>query len=131
MSTNKKSVIILCSVILAIVITFVLLSLTGRVKMSDDNTVGNTAGNLNNGGFFCENDGVVFFSNAYDNNTLYSMNPDESQIKKLGSNYVASLNAGGDYIYYYMESGTNGSGLGFMSRTAGIYRSNRNGKHTA
>ena len=132
MSTNKKSVIILCSVILFVLIAFVLLSLfTGRVQMSDDNTVGNTAGNLNNGGLFCENDGVVFFSNAYDNNALYCMNPDESQIKKLGSNYVASINAGGKYIYYYMESGTNGSGLGFMSRTAGIYRSDRNGKRTA
>ncbi|MDE6663928.1 MAG: DUF5050 domain-containing protein [Lachnospiraceae bacterium] len=132
MSTNKKSVIILSSVILVVLVTFVLLSLfTGRVQMSDDNTVGNTAGNLNNGGLFCENDGVVFFSNAYDNNSLYCMNPDESQIQKLNGNYVNSINAGGKYIYYYMESGTNGSGLGFMSRTAGIYRSDRNGKHTA
>ena len=72
--------------------------------MNDAYTVGNTAGNLNNGGLFCESDGKVYFANAYDNNTLYSMNPNETEQTKLGVNSVASINAGGDYLYYYMES---------------------------
>ncbi len=136
MSASKKNTIIICSVLCIVVLCFVLIALfVGKIPMNDENTVGNTAGNLNNGGLFCESDGVVYFSNAYDNNSLYSMNPDESDIKKLGVNSVSYINAGGDYLYYYMESGTNagnsGTGLGYMGRTAGIYRSNKNGKHTS
>lgn len=132
MSTTKKNVLIVTIIIIIIAALFTIATLTGRVSMSDEATVGNTAGNLNNGGLFCESDGTVFFANAYDNNALYCMTPEETELKKLNSNSVASINAGGKYIYYYMESGSsgNGSGLGFMSRTAGIYRSNRNGKHT-
>ena len=132
MSTNKKSIIIVCCIFLIVALLFTILVLTSRIEYNDDATVGNTAGNLNNGGLFCETEDKVFFSNAYDGDTLYCMNPDETEINKIGENKVASINAGGKYIYYYMESGTNGSGsgLGFMNRTAGIYRSDRNGKHT-
>lgn len=113
-----------------VAIIFTLVIVTGKIPMNDSSVVGNTAGNLNNHGLFCESEGTVFFSNAYDNNALYCMNPDETEIKKLGSNSVSSINAGGKYIYYFMESSTNGRGLGFMSRTAGIYRSSRGGKNT-
>lgn len=130
MSTKLKNTIIIFSVIIVIMVLFTIAIFTGKITMNDESTVGNTAGNLNNGGLFCESDDTVFFANAYDNNALYCMTPEETQIKKLNGNSVASINAGGKYIYYYMESGTNGKGLGFMSRTAGIYRSNRNGKHT-
>lgn len=131
MTTKTKNIIIIASTfaILALIVT--ILVITGRLPMNDNYTVGNTAGNLNNGGLFCESDGRVYFANAYDNNALYSMNPDETDIKKLSGNSVASINAGGDYLYYYMESGTNGgSGLGYMGRTAGIYRSRKDGKKT-
>lgn len=131
MSNNQKNIIIIVSAfaILAAIIT--ILIITGRMPMNDNYTVGNTAGNLNNGGLFCESDGKVYFANAYDNNTLYSMNPNETQLTKLGVNSVASINAGGDYLYYYMQSGTSGgTGLGYMGRTAGIYRSQKNGKKT-
>jgi len=130
MTTTKKNIIIVCAVVCVLAALFAVAMLTGRIPMNDEYTVGNTAGNLNNGGLFCESDGKVYFANAYDNNALYSMNPDETELVKLNSNYVASINAGGDYLYYYMESGTKGSGqgLGFMSRTAGIYRSGKDGK---
>ena len=130
MKKNKKNILALCIMLAIIIILFGAAFFYGRVPMNDSLTVGNTAGNLNNGGYFCESDGRVYFANAYDNYALYSMNPDETDLKKLGSNYVASINAGGNYLYYYMESGASsqGSGLGFMRRTAGIYRSNKNGK---
>ena len=50
---------------------------TNRIPMNPEGTVGNTAGNLNNRGLFCEYDGLVYFSNAYDRGALYSMTPDE------------------------------------------------------
>lgn len=129
MSSSKKKLITLY-ITLAILLLFIIsLFFVGKIPMNDADTVGNTAGNLNNGGLFCESDGKVYFSNAYDNNSLYSMNPDETDIKKLGVNQVSSINAGGDYLYYYMQSGSSGGkGLGYMGRTAGIYRSKKDGK---
>ena len=64
--------------------------------------MGNTPGYLNNGGYFCEADGRVYFANAYDNYGLYAMNPDESEMVKLSSNSVSSINAAGKYLYYAM-----------------------------
>lgn len=129
MTTKTKNIIIIASTLAVLAIIITILILTSKIPMNDASTVGNTAGNLNNGGLFCESDGRVYFANAYDNNALYSMNPDETDMKKLGVNSVASINAGGDYLYYYMESGTNGGkGLGYMGRTSGIYRSEKNGK---
>ena len=111
MTTTKKNIIIVCAVVFVLAALFTIAILTGKIPMNDPYTVGNTAGNLNNGGLFCESDGRVYFANAYDNNALYSMNADETDVVKLNSNSVASINAGGDYLYYYMESGTNGKVL--------------------
>lgn len=129
MSSAKKNTIIICVTIAILIVIAVLLLFVGKIPMNDAGTVGNTAGNLNNGGLFCESDDKVYFANAYDNYSLYSMNLDETDMKKLGVNQVSSINAGGDYLYYYMQSGTSGGkGLGYMGRTAGIYRSKKNGK---
>lgn len=132
MTKNQKNILILGIVFAVIIILFTVTYFLGRIPMNDSNTTGNIPGNLNNNGYFCESDGKVYFANAYDNYSLYSMNPDETDLQKLGNNYVSSINAGGDYLYYYMESGgtSQGSGLGFMRRTAGIYRSNKKGSRT-
>lgn len=129
MSSSKKNLIAICSVAAILLIFIVLSFFVGKIPMNSEDTVGNTAGNLNNGGLFCESDGKVYFANAYDNYSLYSMNPDETEIEKLGVNQVSSINAGGNYLYYYMQSGpSSGKGLGYMGRTAGIYRSTKEGK---
>lgn len=91
-------------------------------------TVGNTAGNIYNSGLFCEDDGVVFFANVYDQNALYSMNPDGTNLKKLISAKVKYINAGGNYLYYYMTDSSTSTGLGFIRRVMGIYRCQKNGK---
>lgn len=127
--SKVRNILIICIIVIVALVFFIVAYFTGRIPMNDPDTTGNTAGNLNNGGYFCESDGKVYFANAYDNYNLYSMNPDETDLKKLSSNYVSSINAGGNYLYYYMESGasTQGSGLGFLRRTAGIYRSTKRG----
>lgn len=103
-----------------------------KVPSNPEGTIGNTAGNLNNGGYFCEDsDGKVFFSNSYDNGALYSMNADETKINKLSSSAVSSLNTGGNYIYYYLEDSSAASGLGFVRRVIGVYRSKKNGNAVA
>ena len=101
---------------------------TTIVKKNPAGTVGNHAGNLYNNGLFCEHNDKVYFSNAYDDNTLYIMNADETEVKKLGTVGVTSLNAGGDYVYYYQSGTGEGSGLGYTVKTTGMYRMATNGK---
>lgn len=127
MTTQQKNILIisLSGVILALLIVLVVLST--RIPLNDDNTVGNTAGNLNNGGYFCEQDGRVYFANAYDNYSLYSMNADETDVKKLHGGSTSFINAGGNYLYY-VTTGTDGSNTSSFRGSYGIYRSKLNGR---
>lgn len=128
MNSKKRNIIILTALALIIVTAFTVVLLQQRVKLNDGFVTGNTAGNLNNNGLFCESEGVVYFSNPYDSGCLYSMTPDETNMKKLTSSTVSSINADGNYLYYYLDSSQKGSGLGYVQRTYGIYRSKLNGK---
>lgn len=130
MNTKTKTTIITITCAVIILALFAVTILSQRVKMNTGFVTGNTAGNLNNGGLFCEKNGVVYFSNLYDNGCLYSMNADGSDMKKLTTSGVSSINADDHYLYYYMDSSKSGRGLGYMQRTYGIYRSNLNGKKT-
>lgn len=83
-----------------------------KVPSNPAGTVGNTAGNINNGGLFAEADGRVYFSNSFDDDTLYSMNADETDIKRISSAQVSNLLVAGKYLYYF-QIGTSGTtGLG-------------------
>lgn len=128
MNQKKRNLLIFAFIFIFIFAVFILTFLSQRVKMNDRNIPGNTAGNLNNGGLFCESEGVVYFSNAYDSGCLYSMNPDETNMKKLTTACVSSINADSNYLYYYLDSADSGVGLGYVQRTYGIFRSKRNGK---
>lgn len=129
--SNRRS-LILTFIFFAIVI--ILLSLyvffNGRIAQNPAGTVGNTAGNLNNNGLFCEQDGVVYFANAYDNGTLYSMNTDETNVKKLSDAQVHYINAAGKYLYYYQSDYAAERSLGFVTRSLGVYRSSLKGTDT-
>lgn len=98
------------------------------MKKNPAGTVGNHAGNLYNKGLFCEYEDKVYFANPYDDNTLYVMNSDESETKKLGTVGVNGLNAAGNYIYYYQNGTGEGSGLGYAVKTTGMYRMTKDGK---
>ena len=131
MTSTRKNILIFTITGVVLALLFLLSYFTGRITMNDEYTSGNTPGNLNNGGFFCESDGRVYFANAYDNNCLYSMNPDETDMQKLSNSSVSSINAAGKYLYFSMTSGSGksgGDGLGYMMQTSGIYRSNLKGK---
>ena len=68
---NKNIMIFIVLLIIGIVIYF---QIKSRIQYNDENIAGNTSGNLNNGGTFCEDNGILYFSNPYDGNKLYSMN---------------------------------------------------------
>lgn len=125
---NKKILFLIPVVVLILCLGFFVNKLLNRIPQNPDGTVGNIAGNLHNNGLFCENDNKVYFSNPYDQGTLYVMNPDETEIQKLNSVKVQSLNVAGKYIYYYQLSTGEGEGLGYAVKTSGLYRSKTNGK---
>ena len=100
---NKKLQITLIFGILILILAGLgfLLFYSDRVALNPPGTVGNTAGNLNNGGLFCEYDGTVYFSNSSQGGCLYAMDPDESNIRQLNTLKVGNLLAGGKYLYYF------------------------------
>ncbi len=129
MKKNWKVLLFAGIILLVLIVSGIISALISRVPHNALSVTGNSAGNLNNGGLYAESEGRVYFSNAYDNGSLYSMNTDETDIKKLGSSRVNSINVGGNFLYYYMDSdGSGGDGLGFVVRTYGVFRSRLNGK---
>ncbi len=99
-----------------------------RVTSNPPGTIGNTAGNLNNSGLFCEYNNTVYFSNPLDNGALYAMNPDETEIRKLNSSKVRNILAGGDYLYYFQLESTEEGTLGAIANTHTFNRSDLKGK---
>lgn len=130
MKNNWKAFVFAGVILLFLIISGIVSSLKGRVPSNDISLTGNSAGNLNNGGLFAEDNGKVYFSNPYDNGCLYSMNSDETNIVKLGDSLVGSINVGGNYLYYYMDSAKGGAGMGYVVRTFGVYRSKLDGSQT-
>lgn len=110
---NKKTYLILT---IAIVLLFAVLAVPllkgNEVITNPAGTVGNTAGNLNNSGLFCESNGLVYFSNTYDNGSLYSMTPEEGNLKKLSNTDARNILVGGDYLYYFRIGESGDAGLG-------------------
>ncbi len=127
---NKVKTFLILFIILVLMGGLLFLSyIFNKIPENPAGTVGNTGGNLYNNGLFCENEGQVFFANPYDENTLYVMNADESEVRKLTTVGVKSINAAGKYVYYYQDSIGTGAGLGYTVKTTGMYRTTKDGKH--
>lgn len=131
---KKMKAIILSVLFLAVIIlSFILSSLLRKLQEVPENppgTLGNTAGNLYNGGLFCQLEDKVFFSNPYDQGSLYVMNSDQSNIHRLTTGTISQINAAGDYIYYQATSSGAQGGLGYLRSAYGIYRSNITGQNS-
>ena len=94
MKKTLRTVLVIV-IIIAIIGLLVLVRALGDrsvlIPENDPATIGNTPGNLYNGGTFCEADGKVYFSNPYDGGTIYVMNSDQTDIRKLVSGYTKLL----------------------------------------
>lgn len=126
---KKVIPISIVSVIAIVIAVLVIISYrNSRIVYNNDNAVGNTAGNLNNGGLFCEYNGRIYFANPYDDNKLYVMDSDCSNAKKLNDDSVASLNVCGNYIYYVKNNFKQSTiGTIFRGQLFGVYRCNLDG----
>ncbi|MBQ7067389.1 MAG: DUF5050 domain-containing protein [Lachnospiraceae bacterium] len=122
MSKRGKRILTTIVILILLIGVAILSSISKRIPKNPDGTVGNTAGNLNNKGLFCETENKIYFANAYDNYKLYSMNMDNTEIKKIGDVSVHYLCNGGNYLYYYQSSSEGGSGLGYLRSITGLYR---------
>lgn len=100
MSTRVKYVLITAALILVLALLALGMHFSRKISMNPPGTVGNTAGNLNNAGLFCEYQDTVYFYHPQKGG-LFSMRPDESQVKRLNSLKVGNLLAGGRYLYYF------------------------------
>lgn len=130
MKKEIKAILIISIVALVMVGSLILRTALSKVPDNDKYLIGNTAGNLNNGGLFVEGASKVYFSNSFDNGFLYEMNADETNIKRITSSPIRNLLLAQDYLYYYMDtSESNGTGLGYVVRNYGIFRSKTNGKN--
>lgn len=109
MSSKQRALLILIPCALIVVVLGALLFLSGRVTPNPAGTIGNTAGNLNNDGLFCEYNQTVYFANSSAGGSLYAMNADESNIRSINSLKVRNLLAGGDYLYYFQTGSAESS----------------------
>lgn len=126
-NSKKKILIIVTAIVILLVVSTLIINYASRVPKNDPTLVGNTASNLYNGGLFCEHDNKVFFANAYDSDSLYVMNSDESGVKKLLNVAVASINADDHRIYYSQTGKSGGKGLGYVRKTTGLFSCNYHG----
>ena len=129
MKDNKKNLLIIGGIFLVLIIIVLLFGIGSSVKKIPEDTIGNTAGNLNNGGLFCEYNGKVYFSNAYDGGTLYVMNPDETDVKKLNESIVKYINASESYLVYYQEGVHTEDDLSSIVQNVGVYRTDLKGQN--
>lgn len=131
MKKTVKTALITGGIILILIILIIIKLIADRASHIPENPLsiaGNSAGNLYNGGLFAECNGKVYFSNPYDNNNMYVMNTDKTEVTKLIAGDISMINILGDYLYYY--SGTSGdqAGLGYVRNGKGFYRSDFPGK---
>ena len=126
---NTKNLLIIGGLFLVIIAVVLLFSINSSLKKIPSDTIGNTAGNLNNNGLFCEYNGKVYFSNAYDHGTLYVMNSDETDVKKLNDSVAKYINASESYLVYYQEAVATNDDLSTIVQNYGIFRTDLKGKN--
>ena len=127
---KKKKIIILIIIAILVIAGGIYYFISSRFQYNDDNAVGNTAGNLNNGGLFCEYKDKIYFANPYDNNHLYVMNSDCTGAKRLSTDSVSYINVYGNYIYYVKNNFTEQEvGNVFRGQLYGVSRTDLNGQN--
>ena len=129
MSKIQKTAIVITACFLTVVLLFLVLLLRGRIPSNPEGTVGNTAGNIYNGGLFCEYNGTVYFSNASQGGALYAMDSDETNIRRLNELNVRNILAGGDYLYFFQTGSSTHTGFGQLRGIKSFDRCRTNGKN--
>lgn len=130
LASIKKVILFLCILSIGTIVVLFLYT-NNRTYFNKEEEVGNTTGNIYNGGLFSEHGGKIYFSNDNDDGSLYVMNSNITDIRKVHHDKAAYINADDNYIYYLRANNTrdNSSGSILMFNNSGIYRINQNGKN--
>lgn len=103
-----------------------------KFHYNDTYVNGNTAGNLYNGGLFCESNGTVFFSNPDDSGKLYAMDLNGSNVRKLNNDTAMYINADANYVYYVRNNDRSAVDFSMFSfNNNSLCRIKRNGGEAA
>jgi hypothetical protein len=112
--------------IIVVIISLIILGFrqSSKTIYNPDDAIGNTAGNLFNGGLYCEDNNNIYFSNDNDYGALYRMDSPTGKFKKIHDDKTAYLNVIGKYIYYSRINNTReeSSPSIFAFNNVGIYR---------
>lgn len=129
MLASIKKILIFLVIVTAIAIFSLWMYSYNRTYFNEEGEVGNTPGNIYNGGLFCEQDGKIYFSNDNADGSLYVMNSNCTNIKKVHDDKAAYINADENYLYYVRANNTreNMSGSILMFNNTGVYRVNHHG----
>ncbi|NLC20217.1 MAG: DUF5050 domain-containing protein [Clostridiales bacterium] len=120
--------IITLTIVTALLVVILYAYNRGRTYYNDENVSGNTAGNIYNGGLFCEMNGKIYFSNNKAGGSLYVMDSDLTRLKKLRNDKAVFINADDNYIYYIRANDINNSDTEHMMfYNSGVYRVKLNG----
>ena len=124
-------ILILVAILVIIGVLYTIAYLSDRVIYNPEGTVGNTSGNLMNGGRFAEHNGIIYFANPYDHEQLYSMNSDCSDIRKLSDDSSSYINVCDNYIFYVRNNfDPDNAGMLFRGQLYGVVRTRLNGSHS-
>lgn len=130
LSTIKR--VLLTLIILTAVAVFGIYFYTkDRTYYSKDSEIGNTLGNIYNGGLFCVQDKTIYFSNDEAGGKLYKMDLFCTKTRKVSDDAAVYINVDQNYIYYALANNTIQYSPDFytMLSNNGLYRIDDNGLH--
>lgn len=122
--------------VLIISILIAYANFSSKMEYNNEMVMGNTPGNIMNGGYYCEDGNTIYFSNLNDFEKLYSMDLNCRNFKRILNSTVSDINCAGKYIYYagrnnkYKSANGKGAGATLSSGGVGLFRSSRKGNHT-
>jgi hypothetical protein len=73
------------------------------ITVYEEPHLGNTAGNIKNGGFAASCENRIYFANPSDRWSIWSMYPDGSDMQKLNNHFSSFINVMDGWIYYLNE----------------------------
>lgn len=125
-----RNVLIVLLALTIIGVVAIFLYNNDRTYFNTDDEIGNTTGNIYNGGLFCEQDGRIYFSNPSADGALYVMNSDLAGFKKLRDDKAVYINADENYLYYVRANNTRENDMGgfLVFNNTGVYRCRQNGQ---
>lgn len=129
MDNMKKKLFISILILACFSTIFTIHHFSTRIVYNEDTAIGNYSGNLLNEGLVCEYKNRIYFSNLDEQGTLYSMDSNGTDVKKVYIDKASFINVYGNSIYYARRNNTLNDNVGsfFAFNRTGMYRINLDG----